>query len=141
MTLKGYSAISVFLGKLDIHVFSQCNFFLSVHLAGYSYDPWFYCLPSGKFTTGFHPEKFLKILHFRQRVEQYPPGYWDRLWFCFENSTLFKTLNEVVICRNNFCGNVIFIKKHNTSTISMLIWTKWCSKSIQEKVTIRKIIV
>ena len=140
MTLKGYSAISVFLGKLDIHVFSQCNFFyqftsLDIHMIlGF-------VVPPAENYYWVSPRKISENFTFSPESWAVPTGLLRRVWFCFENLTLFKIFNEGVICRNNFCGNVISNRKHNTSTISMLIWTKWCSKSIQEKVTIRKIIV
>ena len=54
----------------------------------------------------------------------------------FENSfqkLYIKTFNRLVFCRKNFFGNVISNEKHNTSTISISIQTKWCSKTIQEK--------
>ena len=50
--------------------------------------------------------------------------------FTFENSTPHKFFNRPVICRNNFFRNAISNEKHNTLTISISIYAKWCPKTV-----------
>lgn len=61
-TLKGYTAISLFLGQLGIYVFKSaepiCQFIsLDFHIT----PGGFRCLAGGKITPSSHPKKFLKI--------------------------------------------------------------------------------
>ena len=94
LTLRGYSAISVFLGKSGFYDFESkhyiCQFTsLDFHIIRGR----FLYLPSGKFTLRFHPRILLKIWYFPRWVEQSPPGYWERVYlkqvFVFYNPKIW----------------------------------------------------
>ena len=82
MTLKGYSAIYVFLSKSGIYVFKSKQYICQItSLDFHIILDGFRCLPSGfsyltggKFTTRSHPGKVLKILRFLWWVKESPRG-------------------------------------------------------------------
>ena len=81
LTLKGYSAISVFLGKSGLYDFESKHYICQFT----SRDFHIICgrflyLPGGRFTLRFHPRILLKIWYFPRWVEQSLPGYWERVY-------------------------------------------------------------
>ena len=75
LTLKGYSAISVFLGKSGLYDFESkhyiCQFTsLDFHIIRGR----FLYIPGGKFTLRLHPRILLKIWYFPRWVKQSPTG-------------------------------------------------------------------
>ena len=98
LTLKGYSATSMFLGQPGICQFTSPN----IRIIPDRF-PW--CLPGGNTIPRSHPRKFLKIFHFPRWVKQSQPGYWSRVY-------------RVVLQWLNVC-----VKNNSTSLGHMEIFT------------------
>ena len=91
LKLKGYSAISVFLGN-QLYIFlSEHDIFSSSTLWVFTSSPMDFAVsPMENLLLGLTSENVLKIWHFPRWVEQSPLAYWDKVFSLSSVSVISK---------------------------------------------------
>lgn len=156
--LRGHSANSVFFRQPRIYIFKSTLDISQFTLLDFHIIPdRSLCLPGGKITLSCLLGNFLKILYFSQSVDQYRPGYWDRVLLpimphlvshsmCFESTFIYcRYIYEILMAYSKFCFSSYFRKiiwsvvRFKTHCLSIsLKFQKVISTHFQLKVTSRK---